>query len=108
MDYFSKQLPSGKWGIYHSNTLLATISCQTICKTILANLASGRKDAPTNDVNALYQMPLLQSKQQATPKYQPLMHRSGRKPNPKRKSQRRKKADRSIKQNRITIDADSA
>ncbi|MEL6157637.1 MAG: hypothetical protein AAFR18_00265 [Cyanobacteria bacterium J06627_32] len=59
MKFSSQQLPSGKWGIYSGPTLLATISCQATCDTIMANLLSGRRDAPPNDTTSLYQAPNL-------------------------------------------------
>ena len=61
MKLFSRQLPSGKWGIYSGDRLLATIGCQATCETIMANLSSGRRDAPVADTNALYQAPKLRS-----------------------------------------------
>lgn len=62
MKLSSQQLPSGKWGIYSDTELLATVNSQAICETIMANLATGRRDAPFDDVNALYQVPELRNK----------------------------------------------
>lgn len=62
MKLSSQQLPSGKWGIYSDTGLLATVESQVICETIMANLVSGRRDAPCDDVNALYQVPELRKK----------------------------------------------
>lgn len=59
MKLSSQKLPSGKWGIYSNTGLLATVDSQAICETIMANLVSGRRDAPFEDVNALYQVPEL-------------------------------------------------
>lgn len=59
MIFSSKQLPCGKWGIYSDSRLLATVASQNVCQTIFANLASGRRDSPVDDVNALYQAPSL-------------------------------------------------
>ncbi|MEO0771159.1 MAG: hypothetical protein AAFY72_17340 [Cyanobacteria bacterium J06649_4] len=90
MEYSSQQLPSGKWGIYHhdeqhTTTLLATISCEAICQTILANLANGRKDAPVDDINELYQVPILRSKTQKTPAQEIIGRRTYRRATAKRK-----------------------
>lgn len=57
-NFTSKQLASGKWGIYSDSRLLATVASQDTCETVMANLSSGRKDAPANDVDALYQVSL--------------------------------------------------
>lgn len=68
MNFSTQQLPSGKWGIYSDSRLLATVSCQKTCQTIFSNLLTGRRDAPCNDANALYQLPGLRhpsSKQNA-------------------------------------------
>ncbi|MEL6470095.1 MAG: hypothetical protein AAFQ74_10235 [Cyanobacteria bacterium J06623_4] len=59
MKFTSQQLPSGKWGIFSGPTLLATISSQATCETIMANLLNGRRDAPPNDATSLYQAPNL-------------------------------------------------
>jgi len=64
MNFSSAQLPDGRWGIYSGVTLLATVSCPEICKTVLDNLASGRHDAPTTDINELYKAPELSRKAQ--------------------------------------------
>ncbi|MEM6449472.1 MAG: hypothetical protein AAF703_04060 [Cyanobacteria bacterium P01_D01_bin.105] len=56
MNFSSEQIAPGKWGIYSASKLLATVSSQTICDTVMANLASGRKDLPVQDVNALYRV----------------------------------------------------
>jgi len=64
MKFSSNQLPDGRWGIYNGVTLLATVACPEICKTVLENLASGRHDAPTTDVNELYKAPELSRKAQ--------------------------------------------
>jgi len=62
MGFSSRQISSEKWGIYSETTLLATVSCQATCNTILANLKSGRRDAPTGDLNSLYQAPKLKKR----------------------------------------------
>ncbi|MFK8181856.1 MAG: hypothetical protein AB8B99_00680 [Phormidesmis sp.] len=56
MNFSSEQIAPGKWGIYSGSTLLATVSSEAICKTVMANLANGRKDLPLQDANALYQI----------------------------------------------------
>lgn len=56
MTFISKQLSSGKWGIYNDSDLLATVSSRAICETVIANLTSGRRDLPKEDANALYQI----------------------------------------------------
>jgi hypothetical protein len=60
-DFTSQQLASGKWGIYSDSRLLATVNSHEICETVILNLSSGRKDVPANDVDALYQVPLLRN-----------------------------------------------
>jgi hypothetical protein len=60
-DFTAQQLASGKWGIYSGARLLATVGSQEICQTVMLNLSSGRKDVPANDVDALYQVPLLKN-----------------------------------------------
>ncbi|MEL6816658.1 MAG: hypothetical protein AAFP03_17905, partial [Cyanobacteria bacterium J06598_3] len=62
MKLSSRQLPCGKWGIYSDTGLLATVNSQAICETIMANSATGRRDAPFDDANALYQVPELSNK----------------------------------------------
>lgn len=65
MAFYAEQLPSGRWGIYSEQSedketrLMATVACQTTCATIMANLKSGRRDAPTSDLSQLYQVPEL-------------------------------------------------
>ncbi|MEL6605136.1 MAG: hypothetical protein AAFP20_18130 [Cyanobacteria bacterium J06614_10] len=61
MKFTSQQLPSGKWGIFSGPTLLATISSQATCETIMANLLNGRRDAPQSDKTTLYQAPTLKN-----------------------------------------------
>lgn len=56
MAFSKRQLPSQKWGIYSDSRLLATVSSQAVCDTILMNLSSGRKDVPTQGEGALYQV----------------------------------------------------
>jgi hypothetical protein len=55
MNFSLQQISSDKWGIYSDARLLATVGCKETCETILANLASGRKDAPSNSLSNLYQ-----------------------------------------------------
>lgn len=62
MHFFSQQISPEKWGIYSDDGLLATVSCQVTCDTILANLQNGRRDTPTSELNALYQVPKLQKR----------------------------------------------
>ncbi|PZO55435.1 MAG: hypothetical protein DCF15_10470 [Phormidesmis priestleyi] len=59
MNFSTQQLPSGKWGIYSDSRLLATVSCKETCLAILSNLSTGRRDAPINDIHALYKVPVL-------------------------------------------------
>ncbi len=59
MEFSTQQISPEKWGIYDGDRLLATVGCQATCKTFMANLASGRRDAPEEDVDALYQAPKL-------------------------------------------------
>ena len=68
MKFSTQQLPSGKWGIYSGECLLATVDCQSTCETILANFVSGRRDAPDNDVNELYQAHQLRHEKAAAEK----------------------------------------
>lgn len=68
MKFSTQQLPSGKWGIYSGECLLATVDCQSTCETILANFVSGRRDAPDNDVNELYQAHQLRHEKAAAAK----------------------------------------
>lgn len=68
MKFSTKQLPSGKWGIYSDSGLLATVDNQSICETIMANLSSGRRDVPINDTNELYQLPRLRRELKQAPR----------------------------------------
>lgn len=62
MSFFSQQISPNKWGIYSETGLLATVSCQATCNTIIANLKSGRRDVPAGELNSLYQVPKLQKR----------------------------------------------
>jgi hypothetical protein len=59
MEFSTQQISPERWGIYSGNRLLATVGCKATCETFMANLVSGRRDAPENDVDALYQAPTL-------------------------------------------------
>lgn len=72
MTFLTRQLPSGKWGIYSGDSLLATVGCQSTCETILANLVSGRRDAPIDDVNELYRAPQLRRRGKTEGEISPL------------------------------------
>jgi len=67
MSFFSQQISPEKWGIYNETGLLATVSCQATCSTILANLKSGRRDVPTTELNSLYRVPKLKKRSATTP-----------------------------------------
>lgn len=54
MQFKSRQLSSGKWGIYSEGRLLATVVSKAMCETVLANLATGRRDMPKKDSTRLY------------------------------------------------------
>ena len=56
MNFSAEQISPRKWGIYSNSKLLATVSSEAICKTVMANIASGRRDLPSSDVNAIYQI----------------------------------------------------
>ena len=66
MRFFTQQVSPGKWGSYSEAGLLATVSCQSTCDTIIANLKSGRRDVPKGALNSLYQVPKLQKYAQAS------------------------------------------
>ncbi len=59
MNFSTQQISPERWGIYSGDRLLATVGCKATCETFMANLVSGRRDAPKNDVDALYQAPTL-------------------------------------------------
>jgi hypothetical protein len=59
MEFSTQQISPERWGIYSGDRLLATVGCKATCETFMANFVSGRRDAPTDDVNALYQAPKL-------------------------------------------------
>ena len=54
MNFSTEQISPGKWGIYSGSQLLATVSSEAICKTVMANLANDRRDLPTEDESAIY------------------------------------------------------
>lgn len=56
MNFSAEQISPEKWGIYSDSKLLATVSSEVICKTVIANLSNGRRDLPAQDTNALYQI----------------------------------------------------
>ena len=89
MRFSSQQISPEKWGIYGEAGLLATVSCQAACDTIIANLKNGRRDVPTGEINSLYQVPKLQKK--ANPSTAPSTgRRSNRQPISTRKTRRLK------------------
>lgn len=55
MQFYSKSLPGGRWGIYEGNNLLATISCPQACQEIIATLQQRQLLNPNSDnsVNAV-------------------------------------------------------
>lgn len=65
MTLFYQQLKPDKWGIYNDDQLLATVSCEITCKAIIANMASGRRDAPISEISDLYQVPVLRNQKPA-------------------------------------------
>ena len=67
MRFFSQQISPDKWGIYSEDGLLATVSCQKTCDTIIANLKTGRRDIPKSELNELYRVPKLQKQPQISP-----------------------------------------
>ncbi|MEL6554723.1 MAG: hypothetical protein AAFQ63_14840 [Cyanobacteria bacterium J06621_11] len=67
MAFFSQQISSEKWGIYSDTGLIATVSCEKTCEIIMANLASGRRDAPNTDLSSLYKAPKLKSQRSHSP-----------------------------------------
>ncbi|MEL7140951.1 MAG: hypothetical protein AAFY33_00290 [Cyanobacteria bacterium J06643_4] len=71
MTLFYQQLKPDKWGIYNDDQLLATVSCEVTCEAIIANMASGRRDAPVSEISDLYQVPILRNQKQAPSVAQP-------------------------------------
>ncbi|MEM6599704.1 MAG: hypothetical protein AAF635_16330 [Cyanobacteria bacterium P01_C01_bin.69] len=71
MTLFYQQLKPDKWGIYNNDQLLATVACKVTCEAIIANMASGRRDAPVSELSELYQVPVLRNQKPAPSAAQP-------------------------------------
>lgn len=59
MQFYSRLLPNGRWGIYEGNTLLATVGCLDACQEIIGTLQQRQSllvnlDETPETVNDLY------------------------------------------------------